>query len=384
MTTDKLKKVEIMDFRKQLSQNEWIVIMVNEKSDNICNACDNVCNYYNNNVSSVCFANGRSKFREICCNCLKIINHHLFDSIIDYADHMRDILNTENLSQRPQNKVHRLITTELMHYCGACDDDIIDLACCACDQYQILMRRRPNILLEDLANININLMKSFSLGKPLFARDNIYGYKTCLCGRYYHPVFETRKQCLECYANFDIHDAYSELRKNIHSTIMNDYSIETIEELSNYFCNYQEYECYICNNNDVKYIYKFDCGHSICHECQFSIKIRSHDHFSTINCPFCRYPQRLVKDNMITWSKNYIQIKHELEQFMASGKCQSLTMPEKCKYRSNYIIQQMMKKRDLKVCKYLEKLEAMKLLGWCDYFPDGLLINQDFPTNHTK
>ncbi len=378
ITKNKLKKVDITIFHNQMLKGKWYISIVNEKSNNICNCCNNISKSNSDFSFSITFRNSNNKFREICFECLKIINEYLFFSIIDYINYVTDIIDKRNLFETPSRRIQSLITTQIMNRLGEFDDEIIKEVFIASDEYQILKHPRPDILFEDLANININLLNFSSKGQLILSENDIWDYKDCLCGRYYHPTFETRKQCLECYSNYDLNNDlyYCEFRKKNQSISMINYSIEKIEELSNLIPNYENYECYICNNDDVKYTFKFDCGHSICHFCQFHMKLSDGVDCVSINCPFCRHKQKLVKDNMISWSKNYISIKHELDKSIANRKYLSLTMPEQCKYRSDQIIQEMMKKRNLNVYKYLEKLETMKLLGWCDYFPDGLLINQ--------
>lgn len=378
ISTDKLKKVEIINFRNQILEGHWMIIMVTEKSNNICNCCNNTCKLSDKCAFSVSFYNNKAKFREICSICLRVINEYLFESIINYIDYMLDIIDTKNLLKTPPNKVKTLITTNIMNHFIDFDEVTVNLIHTASEEYQMLMHHRPDILFEDLANININLLKFFSQAKAIFD-EIIDGYKMCICDRYYHPIFEMRKQCLACYGNFNSNNDiyYCRLRKKIYHATMRYNSIEKIQDLTNFIHNYYKYECYICNDDNVECIFKFDCGHSICDDCYCNMKMMNDIPNFAINCPFCRHPQKLVKDNMIAWSENYIKIKHELEETIANGKCIALTIREKCKCRSNCVIHDMMNKRNLKVWKYLEKLEDMKLLGWCDYFPDGLLINQN-------
>ncbi len=78
---------------------------------------------------------------------------------------------------------------------------------------------------------------------------------------------------------------------------------------------------------------------------------------------------------MLIWN-NFLQIKEELEIAISNNKCLSVPLIEKCKHRSNFIMHKMMKKRRYKVYEYLEMLEYMCLLEWCNHFSHGLLSNQ--------
>jgi hypothetical protein len=53
-------------------------------------------------------------------------------------------------------------------------------------------------------------------------------------------------------------------------------------------------------------------------------------------------------------------------------------MVDKCRNRSNLLIKDMMHKRNLPIFNYLAKLENSGLLGWCDYYPDGVLNHQEY------
>ena len=375
ITKNKLKRIELLEFRKQLSNYYWQIIMVNHKSESICNCCNHIPF-----AQSVIFLGNNHEKREICMGCLKFISHYLWQSFIDYINYVEKIIKNEKLIEVPTDAIQRLITSDIMNYYD--DDFDIELLIFTYNEsnkYQLFSRRRPNIMFEDLANININLLKFYSFSKELTRENHIYDFQLCLCQRYYQPVFGQRKQCLECSSDFgEKSEPYYEHRNQFKSITGNNYPLEKIEELHNIIEASREYECFICYNNNIYSTCVFECGHSICYSCYLNMRLAVDYRSNVIECPFCRFPQTLTKENMVLWSENYMGIKHDLEKLLANNKLTLSIMPDKCRYRSNFIIQEMMYKKNLPVYDYLIKLESSDLLGWCDYFPDGVLNHQNY------
>ncbi len=373
-----IEPVTIETLKQQLMSNQLSIFNIDCDSQRTCDSCNYPFNFYTkiNGISVLFRTKGNGSLRELCINCVKNINKYLMKCIIKYIKYTKEIIKTENLSKIPPHKIQNLIKSGLIYYYEYFDKDLANLIFNTSNEYKILLKTRPNILFEDLANINIDLLKAVSLGDQFLQKNNLYGYHICLCGRYYHNIFGLRKQCLECYFDFgNPDDIYYELRNDIVSSAKNYSSLMKICLLNQGIYIYNKYECSICYKDNVKYIFIFDCGHSICYTCSVTMRSEKNNQ-CIIDCPFCRYSHNLIKSNMISWSKHYISIKCDLEKSVMNGKCISSTIQEKCKYQSEFIIQQMMKKQNLPVYQYLQKLENMNLLGWCDHFVDGLLNNQ--------
>ena len=374
ITKNKLKRIDLIEFRKQLSNYYWQIMMVNHRSDSICNYCN-----HTPFAQSIIFLGRKLEKREICLCCLKFINNYLWKSVIDYTNHVDNIIKNEKLTEMPLDTIQRLMESDIMNYCDDYDIELAHLTYNESNDYQLFSRRRPDIMFEDIANININLLEYYSLTQELNTEINIFDFQMCLCGRYYQSVFGLRKQCLECYSDFgEKSEPYYEYRKQFKSVIRTNYALERIEEFNNTVFICGQHSCSICYDDDAYGIYVFDCKHFICNLCYYAIKNLRQFHSDTITCPFCRHSQSIFKDNMLTWSKNYMGIRHDLEKLLANSQLESLPISDKCRYRSNCIIQEMMYKKNSPVYDYLIKLENSNLLGWCDYFPDGVLNHQNY------
>ena len=65
---NKLKRIDLIKFRKQLSNYYWQIMRVNHKSESICNYCN-----HTPLAQSIIFLGRKFEEREICLCCLKFI-----------------------------------------------------------------------------------------------------------------------------------------------------------------------------------------------------------------------------------------------------------------------------------------------------------------------
>ncbi len=359
---------KIINFGTQLSNYSQTINCINDESNKLCDFCNNIAFSY-----SVTFYDPiLDKKEEMCMLCMKNHFSYLYQTINRYIKYMKFLLGNGGLYRTPPNPIVNMIKTGLL--LDEYTNDIISLVCDLSREYKLLSQYRSHIMFEDLLNINIKLLQFYTF-KNKNIEDKQFNINICLCGRYYDPIYEINYQCSQCYNHYNNNDYYCiEIQKMLQ--INKNYAIDKLINLCNFTNVEKNTECYICQNDNLSKVFHFECKHSICQCCYTGI-IDTNNDSCYIGCPFCRHKQPIIIDNMCTWKDYYIFIKHDLQMAIINDKCISMSLIEKCKARSNYIIREMMKKKNLKVYNYLEKLEKMGLLGWCNHFPDGLLSNQN-------
>lgn len=389
---DRLKKIDINVFKKQIS-DYWVIHSIIEQSNNICNCC-------NQQISSpsVIFQGIRDENREVCLRCLKTINLRLWQSVSDYILYADSLIISTDIYKTPPHSVRQLIIFGLLIDYNF-DEELIKLSCNASEYYQIIALHRSPILFEDLLNINIRLLKLYSGAQKITLND--LNARRCPCGRFYRSFLHTN-QCLECStydcfedgANISVyHEARSssiELNRgsNILQNIM-EFGGGNLDDDHQY--ENQSILCTICCDNDShsKEVFSFKCCNQIvCKICFLNIGRASSickPYGVILHCPFCRSPHLIRSYDTDNYRVTFMnKLKIDLEKAIALRFHKSIPIVDKCRNRSNLIIKDMMHKRNLPIFNYLAKLENLGLLGWCDYYPDGVINHQEYRKMKSK